>query len=144
MGKSNNGNYLPGNQWTTFKAIFYKTTKFDVIQEGQFWLSSTSNVPSYSFNGKEKRNCDYALFQEKATGIQFYIFNTHFSHIDEYTRIESAKLVRDSICKIRGPFLNTLCFDLVVEKYYYTFSWHRRTESTYSLLFILRLESSNG
>jgi len=31
VGKSNNGNYLPGNQWTTFNAIFYKTTKFDII-----------------------------------------------------------------------------------------------------------------
>jgi len=71
VGKSNNGNYLPGNQWTTFNSIFYKTTRFDVIKEGQFWLSSTPDVPSYSFNGNAKRNCVYVLFKEKPTGLNF-------------------------------------------------------------------------
>ncbi|MGO2356818.1 MAG: endonuclease/exonuclease/phosphatase family protein [Mesonia sp.] len=104
VGKNANGNLLDG---VHFDAIFYKKNRFNVVREGQFWLSDTPGVPSYFPEQTYTTNlaCTYALFSDNATGKEFYVFNTHFlANHEDIVRIKSAELVRDSICKYSSNY----------------------------------------
>ena len=58
-------------------AIFYQVKKFKVLEQGNFWLSDTPEVPSLSWNPKYRRVCTWGLFQNKKTKETFYLINTH-------------------------------------------------------------------
>ena len=61
-----------------FNPIFYKTDKFEVLESGSFWYSETPNVPNTKFSDSySPRMCNWAHFRVKATGKEFYYFNTH-------------------------------------------------------------------
>ena len=66
-----------GEQKGEHCAIFYRKDKFKVLDQGNFWLSDTPDVPSYSWNAKYRRVCTWGLFQNKKTKELFYFINTH-------------------------------------------------------------------
>ena len=77
-----------------FCPIFYKKDKFEVLKDGMFWLSETPSTPnSKGWDAYSVRICVWVLFKDKATGKEFYHFNTHFDHIGTTARQESAKLL---------------------------------------------------
>lgn len=80
-----------------FSAIFYNAKRFKAIAGDTFWLSETPNQKSKGWDAALERVCTYGLFEETATGKQFYVFNTHFDHIGELARSNSAKLIVDKI-----------------------------------------------
>lgn len=80
-----------------FSAIFYKPGKFKLLSDATFWLSETPNIKSKGWDAALERICTYGLFEEIATGKQFYVFNTHLDHIGELARSNSAKLIVDKI-----------------------------------------------
>ncbi len=58
-------------------AIFYLKSKFKVLEQGNFWLSETPDVPSKGWGAKYRRVCTWGLFQNKKTKELFYLINTH-------------------------------------------------------------------
>lgn len=76
-----------------FSAIFYNKQKFKVLNEGTFWLSETPNKISVGWDAALERICTHGLFENKANGEQFWVFNTHFDHIGDVARVESATLI---------------------------------------------------
>ena len=58
-------------------AILYRKAKFKVLDQGNFWLSETPDVPSYGWGAKYRRICTWGLFQDKKTKNLFYFVNTH-------------------------------------------------------------------
>lgn len=74
--------------------VFYRTDRLTVEQSGNFWLSDTPRVPgSISWGQPYPRMVTWALFRVKASGRQFYYFNTHFPYRaqDEQARTHSAR-----------------------------------------------------
>ena len=77
-----------------FSAIFYKNTRFKLLDHGDFWLSDTPEVVgSRSWGNLLPRMATWALFEETATGEKFYQFNTHFDHLIPHSRTRSAELL---------------------------------------------------
>ena len=72
--------------------ILYRKDRFQLLQKGDFWLSETPEKVSNGFGANKPRNCNWGKFKDKRTGKVFYFFNTHFHHIGDKTKIESAKL----------------------------------------------------
>lgn len=83
-----------------FSAIFYKHKKYQVIKSGTFWLSSTPNKPSKGWDAAYIRICTWAQFKEKATGKQFFMFNTHFDNEGILARENAAKMILEKIKSI--------------------------------------------
>lgn len=83
-----------------FSAILYNTKRFKIIDSATFWLSETPNVKSKGWDAALERICTYGLFEEKATGKRFYVFNTHLDHMGELARTNSAKLIVEKIKSI--------------------------------------------
>ena len=81
-------------------AIFYKTDMFDLLDNGDFWLSPTPDVPSKGWDAALNRVCTWGHFKVKATKQEFFYFNLHMDHIGVQARMESAKLVVEKIKEI--------------------------------------------
>lgn len=88
-----------------FSAIFYDREQFEVQEEGTFWLSETPEKPSKGWDAAYPRICTYGLFEKKDSGREFYVFNTHFDHMGEQAREESAKLIIEKIEEINKKAL---------------------------------------
>ncbi|MDG3581529.1 endonuclease/exonuclease/phosphatase family protein [Galbibacter pacificus] len=86
-----------GDEEGEYSAIFYNVDKLKVISENTFWLSPTPDKPSKGWDAALNRICTYAEFENKASGKRFMVFNTHFDHIGEVARYESAKLILKKI-----------------------------------------------
>lgn len=86
-----------------FSAILYNKSRFEFLSGATFWLSETPGVPgSKGWDAAYPRIVTWAKFKEKATGQTFFHFNTHFDHRGERARVESARLLLQSIEKIAG------------------------------------------
>lgn len=86
-----------GKQAGEYSCIFYNKEKFEVIQQSTFWLSQTPDSVSFGWNAACRRVCTYGLFRDKKTKKQLWVFNTHFDHLGDTAREESAKLITTKI-----------------------------------------------
>lgn len=89
-------------------AIFYKSKKFKVLQQSTFWLSETPAVPSKGWDAAYNRVCSYGLFENRDTKQKIWVFNTHFDHVGDVARVESAKLILQKIKELNKenlPFI---------------------------------------
>ena len=86
-------------------AIFYKTSKFDIIDKGTFWLS---NDPS-SVGSDDGHCCSWIKFRWKENGYVFYFVNTHFTahYTDEAyaARLAEAVVLYDQLEAINSEHL---------------------------------------
>ncbi len=80
-----------------YSAIFYNKEKFKVLKSSTFWLSETPDHVSMGWDAVCNRICTYALFEDKTSGKQFWIFNTHFDHVGVEARKNSATLIIQNI-----------------------------------------------
>jgi endonuclease/exonuclease/phosphatase family metal-dependent hydrolase len=100
-----------GGRKGEFSAILYNKARFKFLSGATFWLSETPNVPgSKGWDAAYPRVVTWAKFEERATRKTFFHFNTHFDHRGERARVESARLLLQSIRRIAGrssPFIVT-------------------------------------
>ena len=80
-----------------YSPILYNSNRLTLLQTDTFWLSETPKVISVGWDAALERICTYAQFKHKETGQKFWVFNTHFDHIGELARIQSAKLIHQKI-----------------------------------------------
>ncbi len=83
-----------------FSAIFYKKDELRILQEATFWLSDSPEKVSVGWDAALPRICTYALFEHKRSKNRFWHFNTHFDHMGEEARAESAKLIVSKIAAL--------------------------------------------
>lgn len=99
-GYSYIGEGRDGNGNGEYSAIFYSTEKYKVLQHKTLWLSPTPEKPSKGWDAAYNRVCTYGLFQEIKTGKRMWVFNTHFDHVGDIARMESAKLILNKISEV--------------------------------------------
>ena len=88
-----------GGQAGEMTAIFFRTERFERLEEGHFWLSETSEVVgSKSWDSSLPRICSWIKLRDRQNDGQPILFvNTHFDHRGVEARKESAKLLRVKI-----------------------------------------------
>lgn len=83
-----------GKEAGEYSAIFYRKDRLQDLQHGTFWLSATPEIAgSMGWDAACVRVVTWAKFKDRETGEIFYHFNTHFDHVGESARRESAKLL---------------------------------------------------
>ena len=118
---------LPGYKWLgagrddgklagEFSAIFYKSTRFQVLKHGDFWMSTVTDKPNKGWDAALPRICSWAQFKEIKTGFTFYFFNLHMDHIGVVARRESAKLILQKIKEMAGNTATILTGDFNVDQ----------------------------
>lgn len=79
--------------------VYFNKSKFRMGRSGTFWLSETpSVVGSRGWDAACNRVVTWVeLFPLKAGGKPFVVFNTHFDHMGEMARRNSAKLILHAV-----------------------------------------------
>ncbi|MCM3668312.1 endonuclease/exonuclease/phosphatase family protein [Mesobacillus maritimus] len=97
------GNGRSFDENNEYNPILYKKTNLDLLQAGTFWLSETLSYEEgeKSWEAQHPRICTWGHFQVKATGKEFYLFNTHFDRRSEEARYHSAKLLLEQTALVR-------------------------------------------
>lgn len=91
-------------------AIFFKKDRFLVLDSGTFWLSETPAIVSKGWDATYKRICTYALFADKKSGKQFWMFNTHLDNVGQVARTEGIQLIlhkMKELNKVKLPLILT-------------------------------------
>ena len=83
-----------GREAGEYAAILYRAERLRPLAHGTFWLSDTPDVPgSTSWGNHITRICTWARFEDLQSGRQFVMYNVHFDHESQPSRLESARLV---------------------------------------------------
>lgn len=78
-----------------FSAILYDTTRVTALESGTFWLSPTPDVVgSRGWDAALERIATWARLRDRRTGCTWVHVNTHFDHVGDSARVESARLIR--------------------------------------------------
>lgn len=86
-----------------YAPLFYRRDKYDVLDSHTFWLAENpDSVGMMGWDAACVRIATWAKFRNKATGKVFMAVNTHFDHVGEEARRQSALLIIRKIKEIVG------------------------------------------
>jgi len=108
-----------GEKAGEYSPIFYNSERFEALKKGWFWLSETPEKPGLGWDAACNRICTWLLLKEKKTNKEFMVFNTHFDHIGNQARSESARLILQKINELNIedlPVILTGDFNLTPDK----------------------------
>ncbi len=84
-------------------AIFYRTERFALLANGDFWLSETPGVPGKGWDATCcNRISSWARLRERYSRQEFFVFSVHFDHQGVIARRESAHLMLPKMHEIAG------------------------------------------
>ena len=84
-------------------AVLFRKDRVEVLDQGTFWLSETPEVAgSRSWDAAPPRIVTWGRLRDRRTGAVFHLFNTHFDHMGETARRESARLLLRKVDEIAG------------------------------------------
>lgn len=89
-----------GRRTGEYSGIFFRRDRFepDVSERGTFWLSATPEKPGSKTWGNEiPRVVTWLRLVDRATGRGFYVFNTHWDHRHQGSRVKAAELIAERI-----------------------------------------------
>lgn len=92
--------------------IFYNKSRFQRLENGDFWLSETPHViGSRSWGSALPRLVSWIKLYDTVAGKAFYVFNTHFDHKSVQARQKSAQLLQAKVAEIAGAYLALITGD---------------------------------
>lgn len=97
-------------------AIFYKVDRLQLIDSGNFWLSTTPHQPSKGWDAACVRICSWGEFKELSSGRHFFFFNLHMDHVGVEARRQGAQLVVRQIDSIAHGLPAILTGDFNVDQ----------------------------
>ena len=81
-------------------AIFYNTSEIELLDWGTYWLSTTPDVPSISWEAEYTRTMTWAKMQMIYSGKKFFYVNTHLDNHSGTAREEGLKLIVNKIAEM--------------------------------------------
>lgn len=106
-----------GKQKGEHAAIFYKTAMFELLEEGNFWLSEKTEHPNKGWDAALPRICTWGKFSDKRTGFTFLLFNVHFDHVGVEARKNSTKLILQKANEIGSDLPMIITGDFNVDQH---------------------------
>ena len=105
-----------GKEAGEYSALWYRADRFTPKESGWFWLSETPEVAgSKGWDGACERIATWAKLQDKLTGKELFVMNTHLDHVGVAARREGVKLVLDKIQELGGDLPVILTGDFNAE-----------------------------
>lgn len=88
---------------TEYSAILYDTTRLQLLASETFWLSpDPDKAGQKGWDAAFPRIVTWGRFRDRRTRKQFVLFNTHFDHMGQVARAESARLLLRKVNEIGG------------------------------------------
>lgn len=91
--------------WGEFSAIFYKSDRIQLLKSSTFWLSETPKISGKKgWDAALPRIVTWGKFKDKVSRKVFFAFNTHFDHMGETARQNSARLILKAVDSLAGKY----------------------------------------
>ncbi|MBF0787400.1 MULTISPECIES: endonuclease/exonuclease/phosphatase family protein [unclassified Streptococcus] len=86
-------------EYGEYNPILFRKVKYRCLESHTFWLSPTPQMMSKAdcWNAACFRIATWALLEDKQSGKEILVINTHFDHVSPLAREESAKQVLDFV-----------------------------------------------
>ncbi len=98
-------------------AILFRRSRFQMIDSGTSWLSEKPDVVgSKSWDAVITRIVSWVKLRDRTTRKTLFVFNTHFDHIGQTARVNSASLIVEKIARLAGKTPFVLTGDFNVER----------------------------
>lgn len=91
-----------------FSPVFYNSEKFTALKHGTFWLSETPDKPGLGWDAACNRVCTWIILKENGSNKKFMVLNTHFDHMGNKAKSESAKLILSKIDELNPKNLSLI------------------------------------
>ena len=96
--------------------IYYRSSRFNLVDQGDFWLSETPEVPGTTFQGfgsdtGNPRMATWVKLFDKETSKTYFVLSTHWS-LDSQARRNSARLIQDMLPTLSDGLPTLLLGDL--------------------------------
>ena len=86
-----------------FSPLFYNTSRFQLLASGTFWLSQTPAVAgSRGWDAACNRVVTWLKLSDKTNNKDILVFCTHFDHMGEVARRNSASLLLHAVDSLSG------------------------------------------
>jgi endonuclease/exonuclease/phosphatase family metal-dependent hydrolase len=86
-----------------FSPLFFNSLKFNLLSSGTFWLSQTPSVAgSRGWDAACNRVVSWVELNDRNSKSTFFVFCTHFDHMGEIARRNSAKLLLHAVDSLSG------------------------------------------
>ena len=86
----------------SYNSIFYKTSKYTLIDKGFFYVNEHPETPGIGWEGSHARTCIWVHLRDNASQQDFYFVCTHQNYGETLSGIEGAKLVGNRIRQLVG------------------------------------------
>lgn len=86
-----------GAQEGEYSVVFYKRDRFELLDEGHFWLAEDTTRPNRGWDAKYVRICCWGRFRDRVTRERFWFFTLHTDHRGKVAQKESCRLMLDKI-----------------------------------------------
>jgi endonuclease/exonuclease/phosphatase family metal-dependent hydrolase len=95
-----------GHRDGEFNPIFWKRSEYTCNASGTFWLSDNCDWAGSKMEGAAlPRVCTWVRLEPVSGGKPFFVFNTHFDHINEDVRERQAGIIIHKVSEIAGMSL---------------------------------------
>ena len=117
-----------GKEAGEFMAIYYDTTRLELLSYRTRWLSETPDVPTKGWDAACYRTVTIARFRDRQSGKEFQYLNTHLDHMGKTARAEGVKLIvqllkensiSDNVPVIVGGDMNSTIEDKIFQSFYH-------------------------
>lgn len=89
-----------GQEQGKYAAIFYRSERVQLLEQGTFWLSETPDTPAIGWDSTTPRICTWGLFRDRKTQKEFYYMNVQMDEDGTTARSKSAELVMQRIAEM--------------------------------------------
>ena len=80
----------------------YKRDKYELLDQGTFWYSPTPDIESFGWDATDYRLCNWGKFRDRASGREFFFFNSHLYWRLHEARAKSGSVLVDKVKQIAG------------------------------------------
>lgn len=99
---------IDGKEEGEFCSLLFKTDRFDLLRQGTFGMSEhPDSIGLRGWDAACERITTWAVLRDRRSGKELAVFNTHFDHMGEVARRESAHLILSKMKEL-APGLPTL------------------------------------
>jgi len=104
------GNKYDVEPYAAYTSIFWKSSRFELLEAGEFWLSRTPDEPSSDWGVPYPMGATWVKLRDGATGFPLLHLNTHLEDGDEgeLSRVEGSKLIVERITQLQASHIPVL------------------------------------
>ncbi len=85
-----------GKEKGEYAPLFYRRKRFALVETGTWWLSPMPHdVASVGWDAALTRIATWTRLRDREQQKRLLVINTHFDHVGEAARVESARLLRE-------------------------------------------------